>query len=57
MADWGQGVTFAAPVDYDNGFYLDTDGQEEDAINKLGLKVMDWAIVQIRKQQNTDKDE
>ena len=45
-----QGVTFTAPVDYDNGFYLDSSEQEEEAINKLGLKVMDWAVVQIRKK-------
>lgn len=52
-AEWmaNRGVTFTAPVDYDNGFYLDSSEQEEEAINKLGLKVMDWAVVQIRKKE------
>ena len=45
-----QGVTFTAPVDHYERFYLDTYDQEDEALRKLGLKVMDWAIVQIRKK-------
>lgn len=45
-----QGVTFTAAVDHYEDFYLDSCDQEAEAIKKLGLKVMDWAIVQIRKK-------
>lgn len=51
-AEWmaKQGVTFTAAVDHYEDFYLDSYDQEAEAIKKLGLKVMDWAIVQIRKK-------
>lgn len=51
-AEWmaKQGVTFTAAVDHYEDFYLDSCDQEAEAIKKLGLKVMDWAIVQIRKK-------
>lgn len=51
-AEWmaKQGVTFTAAVDYYEDFYLDSCDQEAEAIKKLDLKVMDWAIVQIRKK-------
>ena len=51
-AEWQakQGVTFTAAVDHYDDFYLDSCDQEAEAIKKLGLKVMDWAIVQIRKK-------
>lgn len=51
-AEWmaKQGVTFTAAVDHYEDFYLDSCDQEAEAIKKLGLKVIDWAIVQIRKK-------
>lgn len=51
-AEWmaGQGVTFESPIDYYDGYYLDCGEQEQNAIEQLSLKVMDKAIVQIRKK-------
>ena len=51
-AKWAmeQGESFVASVDYCDGFYIDTTDQEQEVIEKLGLKVMDKVIVQIRKK-------
>ena len=54
-AEWDrtQGVTFTSPIDYDNdGYFLDSFEQQSAAINRLGLKVMDKVIVQIRKKED-----
>jgi len=47
---FGQGETFVASIDYDDGYFIDTTDQEQEVIDKLGLKVMDKVIVQIRKK-------
>ena len=48
-----QGETFIAAVDYEDGagYYIDSFEQEEEVCNKLGLKVMDKVIVQIRRKE------
>ena len=45
-----QGVSFESAIDYYDGYYLDCEEQEHEAIEKLGVKVLDKVIVQIRKK-------